>query len=126
MALTKENAIDFLSSLEGYHQQLKLLHWSTDNHSRHLLTDEVDESVLSFEDAVAENVMGILDEKISEGLKSMLPENKELKGLLNELKDDVLSFESNFEGEKDCKGLVNCCDDFLETVNKYKYLETLS
>lgn len=126
MALTKENAIDFLSSLEGYHQQLKLLHWSTDNHSKHLLTDEIDGCVLSFEDAVAENVMGILDEKFSEGLKSLLPENKELKSLLNELRDDVLSFEEDFEDEKDCKGLVNCCDDFLENLNKYKYLETLN
>lgn len=126
MALTKEKAIDFLSALEGYHQQLKLIHWSTDNHSKHLLTDEIDGDVLECEDCVAENVMGILGENISEGLKALIPNNKELKGLLGELEDDVISFKEDFEDDKKCAGLVNILDDCLQNINKWKFLETLS
>lgn len=125
MALTKEKAVDFLSSLEGYHQQLKLIHWSTDNHSKHLLTDELDGCVLGCEDSVAENVMGILGEKISEGLKALLPNNKELKGLLGELEEDVLNFKDDCDDRKEA-GLINILDDMLTSINKYKFLETLS
>jgi len=124
MALTKEKAIEFLSVLEGYHEALKLIHWTTTCKAEHLLTDDIDGDVLEFEDNVAENVMGILDDRITEGLKSLLPNNKELKGLLNEMKDDVLEFRGEFEDDKDCTGLVNCCDDFLESINKWKYLST--
>ena len=54
MSLQKDKALELLCSLEGYHQALKMLHWSTDNHSKHLLTDEIDGGVLGFEDELAE------------------------------------------------------------------------
>lgn len=126
MALTKEKAVDFLSSLEGYHQQLKLIHWSTTSHATHLLTDDIDGDILECEDAIAENVMGILGENIGEGLKALIPNNKELKGLLGELEDDVLDFKEEIEGDKKCAGLANILDDCLQNINKWKFLETLN
>jgi hypothetical protein len=125
MALTKEKTVDFLSSLEGYHQELKMLHWGADKHSKHILTDEVDGEVLSFEDEIAEMAMGFLGEKITEGLKALLPENKELSGLLNELINDVVKFENDMT-EDENRGIVSVCDDFIGKLNKYKYLETQS
>ncbi len=118
--------VDFLSRLEGYHQALKMMHWSTDNHSKHLLTDDIDKSILEFEDEVAENLMGITGTKISEGLKGDKPDVKDLKELLSSLEQDVLGFINEYEGERSNRGLINICDDFLSEVNKYKYLETLS
>ena len=124
MALTKENTINFLSELEGYHQALKLCHWNTTCKAEHLLTDDIDGDVLEFEDSVAENAMGILGDRISEGLKALIPNNKELKGMLEEMENDVIDFRNNFKNEDNCIGLVNCCDDFLQSINKWKYLET--
>lgn len=124
MGLTKENAVNFLSSLEGYHQQLKMLHWGADKHAKHILTDEIDGEVLSFEDEIAEMAMGFLNEKISDGLKALLPENKELRGLLDELIEEVAKFEDELT-EKENRGIVSTCDDFIGKLNKYKYLETL-
>lgn len=127
MALTKENALELLCSLEGYHQILKELHWSTDNHSRHVLTDEIDGGVLSFEDELAEVVMGTLGEKFGKGdLKTMLPEAEELKGILDELEEDVNKFIDSLGGEHGFGGIYNVTDDFLSRVCKWKYLETLS
>lgn len=127
MALSKENTKKLLSYLEGYHQRLKELHWSTDNHSRHLLTDEIDEGVLEFEDALAEVVMGKLGEKFGKGdLKTMLPQSEELKGLLEELEKDVNEFEESIGGEHGFGGVYNVVDDFLSSINKWQYLETLS
>ena len=124
MGLTKENAVNFLSSLEGYHQQLKMLHWGADKHAKHILTDEIDGEVLSFEDEIAEMAMGFLNEKISDDLKALLPENKELRGLLDELIEEVAKFEDEVT-EKENRGIVSTCDDFIGKLNKYKYLETL-
>ena len=127
MALKKENALELLCSLEGYHQILKELHWSTDNHSKHLLTDEIDHGVLAFEDELAEIVMGTLGEKFGKGdLKSMLPEAEELKGILDELEKDVNKFIDSLGGEHGYGGVYNVADDFLSNVCKWKYLETLS
>ena len=127
MALSKENTKKLLSYLEGYHQRLKELHWSTDNHSKHLLTDEIDGGVLEFEDALAEVVMGKLGEKFGKGdLKTMLPQSEELKGLLEELEKDVNEFEESIGGEHGFGGVYNVVDDFLSSINKWQYLETLS
>lgn len=127
MALSKENTKKLLSYLEGYHQRLKELHWSTDNHSKHILTDEIDGGVLGFEDALAEVVMGKLGEKFGKGdLKTMLPQSEELKGLLEELEKDVNEFVDSIGGEHGYGGIYNVVDDFLSSINKWQYLETLS
>lgn len=127
MALTKENALVLLQSLEGYHQRLKELHWSADKHSKHLLTDEIDDGILDFEDALAEVVMGKLGEKFGKGdLKTLLPEAEELKGMLDELEEDVNKFIDSIGGEHGYEGIYNVTDDFLSSVYKWKYLETLS
>jgi hypothetical protein len=127
MALSKENALELLQSLEGYHQRLKELHWSTDNHSRHLLTDDIDDGVLEFEDELAEAVMGKLGEKFGKGdLKTLLPNAEELKGVLDEMEDDVNKFSDSIGGEHGYGGIYNVTDDFLTKVYKWKYLETLS
>lgn len=127
MALSKENTKKLLSYLEGYHQRLKELHWSTDNHSRHLLTDEIDGGVLGFEDSLAEVVMGKLGEKFGKGdLKTMLPQSEELEGLLKELEKDVNEFDKEVGEEAGFGGIHNVIDDFLSSINKWQYLETLS
>lgn len=126
MALNKEKGVNFLSNCEGYHQLLKGLHWQTDNKAEHLLSDEIDEAVLEFEDKMAENIMGVLDEKIHTGeLKTMLPEATDIKGLLSEMEKDIFDFMDYLHDEKPIYGILNILDDFLESINKWKYLATL-
>ncbi len=85
MALTKENGINFLQNCEGYHQALKMVHWSTEKKSEHLLTDDIDSYVLDFEDRIAESIMGILSIRYGSGdLKTLLPSSTDLKSLLKE------------------------------------------
>lgn len=126
MALTKENAKNLLSSLEGYHQILKELHWSANSQTKHALTDNIDAGVLKFEDDFAEVVMGRLGERFSKGdLRTMLPESEDLQGILREMRDDVNDFVETMKGEEGCSGIYNVIDDFLSKVYKWQYLETL-
>lgn len=126
MKRLKEETKEYLSILEGYHQCLKTLHWSATHNSLHVLTDEIDESVLGVEDDIAECVMGILDSKFGLGdLKTMLPEAKTLDSLLKEMKQDLLLYKDKVGDEPNHAGLQNILDDFMQKINKWNYLKTL-
>ena len=127
MSNIKNEIVTFLSVLEGNHQTLKGLHWSTDNHSKHVLCDEIDDAILEYEDKLAENAMGALSTKIDVGeLKTLLPNAKDLSGLLAELENDLFDFKGKLGDDRKFNGLQNILDDFSEDINKWKYLETLS
>ena len=121
----KKEVLNFLSALEGYHSTLKMLHWSTERHSEHVLTDDIDSSVLKYEDKISEVAMGALDTRFGIGdLKCMLPQSKDLKSILKELRADVNDFRDTAE-EKGMNGLVNILDDFTEDIDTWEYLRTL-
>lgn len=121
----KKEVLNFLSALEGYHSTLKMLHWSTERHSEHVLTDDIDSSVLKYEDKISEVAMGALDTRFGIGdLKCMLPQSKDLKSVLKELRADVNDFRDAAE-EKGMNGLVNILDDFTEDIDTWEYLRTL-
>lgn len=125
MSELKKNGIEFLSNLEGYHQCLKGIHWSTKCKAEHLLTDEIDDSVLGYEDSLAESIMGYANIRYSVGdLKTMLPSSKSLSEMLNELEGDTISFKSKLDDKKHA-GIINIIDDLLTDINKWKYLEPL-
>lgn len=125
MSLKKE-CIEFLSVLEGYHQLLKTLHWNTTSHAKHVLSDDIDEDILEYEDRLAEIMMGHFNERFSVGsLKSFLPESRDLKSLLKELDTDLDKYSKTLSNDGAISSLTNTFDDFKESVAKWKYLETL-
>ena len=127
VALYKNKTTEFLSGLEGMHSCLKMLHWSTTNHSQHLLCDDIDGSVLEYEDRIAECIMGRLNTRFGIGdLKCLLPEAKTLDSLINELLSDVISFKKETEDDILNSGLINILDEFISDINKWNYLKTLS
>ena len=70
--------------------------------------------------------MGYLGEKFRTGeLKTMLPESDTLKTLLDEMENDIISFIEEIGDDKKLDGIVNIIDDFLEDINKWKYLATI-
>lgn len=126
MKQLKEKTIELLSSIEGYHQCLKELHWSATHHSLHVLTDDMDEEVLEVEDAIAECVMGMLDIKFGIGdLKTLLPEAKTLDALLKEMRKDLVAYKEAVGDSAEVAGLHNILDDYMQNINKWNYLKTL-
>lgn len=122
----KSDILQFLSALEGYHQRLKEIHWSTTNKSEHLLTDEIDGDVLEFEDRLAEVCMGCLNTRFGIGdLKTLMPSAKNTTDLITELFSDVNDFKKKIGEESKYAGIQNILDDMAETINKWNYLRTL-
>lgn len=117
---------EFLSMCEGYHQALKCIHWSTTNKSEHTLVDDIDSSVLGYEDRIAESTMGLLGTRYGFGdLKTLLPSAKTTESLLKELKEDVERFRSEWDDKASNAGIFNILDEFIEEISKWNYLRTL-
>lgn len=115
--------IDFICSLHGYMIRVKEFHWSTDNNAEHLLCDEIEDSIHDIEDRLAECLMGMVGSKFKVGdLKPMLPNAKNLKDMLRELEVETNEFKKGIKENQG--GVMNICDDLLETVCKYKYRAT--
>lgn len=126
MSTLKKDSIEFLSILEGNHQLLKGLHWNSGCKAEHLLTDDIDEAVLEYEDKIAENVMGNGGFRIGVGeLKTMLPSAKSLTDMLNELESDVKKFKTTLVEDKHA-GIINILDDLLTDINTWRYLKTFN
>lgn len=124
--IMEKDVLYFLNCLEGYHSILKTIHWSTSCKSEHLLTDEIDSSILKFEDRIAEAVMGITGNKIEVGtLKTLMPSSKNLTDTLDELTDDVISIMNKIGDNKEHCGMINILEEFMESIATWKYLSTL-
>ena len=123
----KQLTKDFLCACEGYHQILKELHWSANNHATHELIDDIDGDVLDYEDRIAECVMGILDIKFGIGdLKTLLPSGKSISAVLVEMRKDVSEYKENVGDKTEFAGLQNILDEFMSSINKWDYLKTLA
>lgn len=116
--------IDFICSMHGYMIRAKEIHWNTDNNAEHLLCDEIESSIHDCEDRLAECIMGITSKKFKVGdLKPMLPNNTDLRKMLQEFEGETIDFKKSMDEYKEA-GLVNICDDILECINKFKYRTT--
>ena len=126
MEFTKKDALNFLSAMEGYHSLLKTIHWSTTNKSEHELVDDIDESILDYEDRVAEATMGRLNTRFGVGdLKTLMPDAKTLDSMLKELETDVVKFKETIGDETKYSGMHNILDELMEDICKWNYLRTL-
>jgi DNA-binding ferritin-like protein len=131
MSELRKNTIEFLSILDGYHQICKGLHWGAVKHAEHILTDEIDGSVLEYQDKIAEIVMGMIisdnGEKFKVGeLKSLTSNAKDCMSMLKEMEDDVIEYKGQIGDEAKMQAIHNVLDDMLSDINKWKYLSTFA
>lgn len=120
----KQEYIDFVCSLHGYLIRVKEIHWNTNSNAEHLLCDEVEDSIHDCEDRFMECCMGMSGEHFPLGkLLPMLPNAKDMIGMLKELEKDVLDLKKKLTGPEN-GGLFNILDDMQEFCNKYKYRAT--
>lgn len=120
----KKEYVDFVCALHGYLIRLKEIHWNTNENSTHLLCDEIEDDIHGCEDRFMECCMGMEGKHFEIGkLLPMLPNAKDLLGMLKEFEKDILDM-SDKCASKDKAGLANILDEMLENCNKFKYRAT--
>lgn len=119
--------LEYIKKVEGYRIRLREIHWSTEKHSEHVLTDSLISELTSHEDAVAEVAMGVLGIRIKVGqVIPTLPEETDLKSLLFAAVNNAIELKSKIEDNPQFAGLSNLLDDCVQELSKGRYLETLS
>ena len=120
----KKEFVDFICALHGYLIRIKEIHWNTSNNSEHKLCDEIEDDMQECEDRFAECAMGMEGIHFEIGkLLPMLPNAKDLLGMLKEFEKDILDMKKKLNGPEN-GGLFNILDDMQECCNKYKYRAT--
>ena len=118
--------LNYIQKLEGYRIRLRELHWSAERMSAHKLTDDLMNTLVNIEDDIAEDLQGFLGIRIGVGTVSpVMPEAKDIKSLLETIKQETLSLRETIDGVPDFVGIVSMLDDLVHSMNKSLYLETL-
>lgn len=118
--------LNYIQKLEGFRIRLRELHWSAERMSAHKLTDDLMNTLVNIEDDIAEDLQGFLGIRIGVGAVSpVMPEAKDIKGLLETIKQETLSLRETIDGVPDFVGIVSMLDDLVHSMNKSLYLETL-
>lgn len=122
---------DYLVSLEGklsgYHIRLKELHYSATSMNIHKLTDEFNEELLEFEDAIAENLQPLPNFGVIHvgEIQPEIPEARTFKDLLLCVRGVLADFKKQTT-EVMFSGANSIVDEFFATVNKYVYLTNIA
>lgn len=131
--LTRENLdiheiiFDYLCKLESYQTFLKGIHWMSKHKSTHELANNIREQILTFQDEIAEDAMGLLGIRI---YPEQIINTKDLsfvtlKDLLISLRTDTINISNKIGKNSECRGLINIFDEIIHFVNKALYLATL-
>ena len=122
----------YIKKLEGYRIRLREIHWSTENKSKHELSDSLMSMLADYEDSIAEEAMGIFGIRVKVGdIVPEIPEGRDIKSILTSLTNDTLTLLASLEpseGETSTLsgGIPSILEDIMHDLNKSKYLETLS
>ena len=122
----------YIKKLEGYRIRLREIHWSTENKSKHELSDNLMSMLADYEDSIAEEAMGIFGIRVKVGdIVPEIPEGRDIKSILTSVTNDTLTLLASLEPSEDetsipSGGIPSILEDILHDLNKSKYLETLS
>ena len=121
----QEAVLDYIRYIEGVRIRLREIHWETDVHSKHILTDDMIGSLEGFEDNIAEDLMGVCGFRLKVG--SIVPKmttQVDLSALLCELHEATVQLCACIENDDNFSGIVNEIEDLLHKIGKWKYLAT--
>ena len=122
----QEAVLDYIMYLEGLRIRLREIHWESERNSRHVLTDSMISDIESFEDAIAENLMGICGFRIKVGnIVPKITTMVDLNDVLEEFSNVTLQLCASIENDVQYTGIVNELDDMMHDIGKWKYLATM-
>lgn len=117
--------ICYLNTIEGLKTKCKNLHWAAPKKNIHVYLEEFLEEMNEFQDSIAEGYMGITG-RMAPNVITGKPSNAlNATDLIEEVLDATLNFYSKLPEEIIYNGIKSELDDFIQNINKYKYLFNL-
>ena len=123
---TEQFFINFINKLEGFKTKCKNLHWSAPKKNIHEYLDDFLGLLSDYQDGLAEGYMGILGKMQPNAIKGIASDTLNAMDLLNEVIENTVKFYENIPEGTIYKGITSECETFIQNLNKYKYLFSLS
>ena len=117
--------INFLCQIEGWKTKCKNLHWAAQNDSIHRRLDDLADVLSSYQDALAEDYMGINDRVRPDILTGISSNAIEPNTFISEIIENTLSFYSQIDSSVVYAGIKSETETFIHNLNKIKYLFSL-
>ena len=117
--------INFLCQIEGWKTKCKNLHWAAQNDSIHRRLDDLADILSSYQDALAEDYMGINGRVRPDILTGISSNAIEPNTFISEIIENTLSFYSQIDSSVVYAGIKSETETFIHNLNKIKYLFSL-
>ena len=117
--------INFLCQIEGWKTKCKNLHWAAQNDSIHRRLDDLADALSSYQDALAEDYMGINGRVRPDILTGISSNAIEPNTFISEIIENTLSFYSQIDSSVVYAGIKSETETFIHNLNKIKYLFSL-
>lgn len=117
--------INFLCQIEGWKTKCKNLHWAAQNDSIHRRLDDLADVLSSYQDALAEDYMGINGRVRPDILMGISSNAIEPNTFISEIIENTLSFYSQIDSSAVYAGIKSETETFIHNLNKIKYLFSL-
>ena len=117
--------INFLCQIEGWKTKCKNLHWAAQNDSIHRRLDDLADVLSSYQDALAEDYMGINGKVRPDILTGISSNAIEPNTFISEIIENTLSFYSQIDSSVVYAGIKSETETFIHNLNKIKYLFSL-
>ena len=118
--------LNFINKLEGWKTKCKNLHWAAPKKNIHESLDDFLGVLSDYQDGLAEGYMGILGKMQPNAIKGIASDTLNAMDLLNEVIENTVKFYENIPEGTIYKGITSECETFIQNLNKYKYLFSLS
>lgn len=117
--------INFLCQIEGWKTKCKNLHWAAQNDSIHRRLDDLADVLSSYQDALAEDYMGINGRVRPDILTGISSNAIEPNTFISEIIENTLGFYSQIDSSVTYAGIKSETETFIHNLNKIKYLFSL-
>ena len=118
--------IDFLCRLDGWKTRCKNLHWAAPKKNIHVYLDEFLDVLSDFEDALAEDIMGILGSRLGptsvNGTQCL---SSNALDLINDVNNATIIFYKKIQDNPNYAGIKSETETFIHNIKKYNYLFNL-
>ena len=118
--------IDFLCRLEGWKTRCKNLHWAAPKKNIHVYLDEFLDVLSGFQDALAEDIMGVLGSRLSpNSINGTSCSSDNAIDFINQVNTATIIFYNKISDNPNYVGIKSETETFIHNIKKYNYLFNL-
>ena len=118
--------IDFLCRLEGWKTRCKNLHWAAPKKNIHVYLDEFLDVLSGFQDALAEDIMGLLGSRLSpNSINETSCSSDNAIDFINQVNTATIIFYNKISDNPNYVGIKSETETFIHNIKKYNYLFNL-